>query len=277
MKNYNKYFEANKKIWNKRVDINFNSDFYSNEEFRKTKNSLNSIELNELGDVSGKHILHLQCHFGQDTLSLANLGAIITGVDFSEEAIQKATVLSKELDIQANFICSNIFDLKENLNEKFDIVFTSYGTIGWLPDINKWANIVSHFLKSDGEFIIAEFHPYVWMLDSKFEKIHYSYFHEDEPIEETIKGTYADQDADIEMVEYGWNHTLSDVITALINEELTVETFKEFSYSPYNCFPNMKEISKGKFEFERFPSMLPLVYLIKAKKMISDSHNLTLD
>lgn len=266
MKNYNKYFEANKKIWNKRVDINFNSDFYSNEEFRKTKNSLNSIELNELGDISGKRILHLQCHFGQDTLSLASLGAIVTGVDFSEEAIQKAKELSNELDIQANFICSNIFDLKENLNEKFDIVFTSYGAIGWLPDINKWANIVSHFLKPDGEFIIAEFHPYVWMLDSKFEKIYYSYFHKDEPIEETIKGTYADQDANIEMIEYGWNHSLSEVITALINNNLIIEVFKEFSYSPYNCFPNMGKISKGKFEFKKFPSVLPLVYSLKAKK-----------
>ncbi|MEE9431028.1 MAG: class I SAM-dependent methyltransferase [Melioribacteraceae bacterium] len=266
MRNYNKYFQANKKIWNKRVDINFNSDFYGNEEFEKTKNSLNSIELNELGDVSGKRILHLQCHFGQDTLSLANLGAKVTGVDFSDEAIMKAKELSKSTNIPAEFICSNIFDLKENLNEKFDIVFTSYGTIGWLPDINKWANIVSHFLKPNGEFIIAEFHPFVWMLDNNFEKIHYSYFHEDEPIEDIIKGTYADQDADIEMVEYGWNHSLSDVMTSLMKEGLSIEVFKEFPYSPYNCFPNMKETSKGKFEFKKFPSKLPLAYLIKAKK-----------
>lgn len=267
MKNLDKYFQANKKIWNKRVAINFNSEFYSDEEFRKSKNSLNSIELNELGNIEGKNILHLQCHFGQDTLSLANLGAKVTGVDFSEEAIKKAEELSKEINIPAEFICSNIYDLKDNLNEKFDMVFTSYGTIGWLPDIKNWAEIISHFLKPKGIFIIAEFHPFVWMLDNNFEKIHYPYFHKEEPIEETIKGTYADRDSDIEMVEYGWNHSLSDIMTSLMKEGLTIDVFKEFSYSPYNCFPNMQEVSKDKFEFEKFPSMLPLVYLIKAKKL----------
>ncbi len=91
-KKHNKYFEANKALWNKRVDVHFNSDFYDKDKFRKTKNSLNSIELEELGDISGKSILHLQCHFGQDTLSLANLGAEVTGVDFSEEAITRANL-----------------------------------------------------------------------------------------------------------------------------------------------------------------------------------------
>ena len=169
-KNYNKYFEANKALWNKRVDLHFNSEFYDKDKFKKSKNSLNSIELKELGDISGKTILHLQCHFGQDTLSLANLGAEVTGVDFSEEAIIKAKQLSNELNIKADFICSNIYDLKEKLNGKFDIVFTSYGTIGWLPDINKWAEIISHFLKPKGQFLIVEFHPFIWMLDDKFRK-----------------------------------------------------------------------------------------------------------
>jgi len=132
MKNFNKYFEENRKIWDKRVHINFNSEFYSDEKFIKSKNSLNSIELNELGNIDGKNILHLQCHFGQDTLSLANLGANVTGVDFSEEAIKKAEELSKELNIPAKFICSNIYDLEDHLTTKYDLVFTSYGTIGWL-------------------------------------------------------------------------------------------------------------------------------------------------
>ncbi|MCB9247837.1 MAG: class I SAM-dependent methyltransferase [Ignavibacteriales bacterium] len=268
MKNYEQYFDANKKLWNKRVDINFNSKFYANDEFKKTKISLNSIELNELGNISGKNILHLQCHFGQDTLSLANLGASVTGVDFSEEAITKAKQLSKDLNLQANFICSNIYDLKEKLDEKFDIIFTSYGTIGWLPDIKKWANIVSHFLKPEGEFIIAEFHPFIWMLDNNFEKIKYPYFHTDEPIEETISGTYADNNAKIEMVEYGWNHSISDVINSLINEGMEIKSFNEFCYSPYNCFPNMIEMEKGKFIFEKFKNILPIVYSIKAEKRL---------
>ncbi len=266
MKNYNEFFKANKLLWNKRVDINFKSEFYNNEEFKKTKNSLNSIELNELGDISGKSILHLQCHFGQDTLSLARLGAKVTGVDFSEEAIKKAEELSEELNLTAKFVCSNIYDLKDNLNEKFDIVFTSYGTIGWLPDISQWANIVSHFLKPNGKYLIVEFHPFIWTLDHNFEKIHYSYFHEDEPIAETLKGTYADRNSDIEMIEYGWNHSLSDVINSLIAEGLEILSFKEFPFSPYNCFTNMKEVAKNKYMFEKFPGKLPIVYSLKAKK-----------
>jgi SAM-dependent methyltransferase len=266
MINYNKYFETNKLLWNKRVDINFNSKFYDKKKFKETKNSLNSIELNELGDITGKSILHLQCHFGQDTLSLSKLEAKVTGVDFSEEAIKKAKELSKEMNLPAKFICSNIYDLKESLNEKFDIVFTSYGTIGWLPDINKWANIVSHFLRPNGKFLIVEFHPFIWTLDHNFEKIYYSYFHDDEPIAETLKGTYADREADIEMLEYGWNHSLSDVINSLIDEDLEILSFKEFPFSPYNCFPNMKKLTKDKYVFEKFPEMLPIVYSVKAEK-----------
>jgi ubiquinone/menaquinone biosynthesis C-methylase UbiE len=263
-KNYNKYFEANKALWNKRVDLHFNSEFYSKDKFRQTKNSLNSIELEELGDVSGKTILHLQCHFGQDTLSLANLGAEVTGVDFSEVAINKATELSSELNIKSDFICSNIYDLKEKLDKKFDIVFTSYGTIGWLPDIKKWAEIVSHFLKPSGKFLIVEFHPFIWMLDEKFENIKYSYFHTDEPIAETSEGTYTDKEADIKMIEYGWNHTISDVINSLISNGLEINSFKEFDYSPYNCFPNMIEKDKGKFVFEKYSGVLPMIYSLKA-------------
>jgi len=266
MTNYNKFFEANKKLWNKRVYININSDFYGNDKFINTKYSLNSIELNELGDVSGKRILHLQCHYGQDTLSLGNLGGEVTGVDFSEEAIKTAEELSKKIDVPAKFICSNIYDLKKKLNDKFDLVFTSYGTIGWLPDINKWANIVSHFLKPEGKFLIVEFHPFVWMLDSKFEKLHYSYFHTKEPIEEIVSGTYSDRTADIELVEYGWNHSLSDVVNSLIKEGLEIKSLKEFSYSPYNCFPNMVEIEKGKYVFKKFKEKLPLVYSLNAIK-----------
>ena len=263
-KNYSKYFEANKALWNKRVDHHFNSEFYDKEKFKDTKNSLNSIELEELGDISGKTILHLQCHFGQDTLSLAKLGAEVSGVDFSEEAIIKAKLLSKELNINANFICCNIYDLKEKLDKNFDIVFTSYGTIGWLPDIKKWAEIVSHFLKPNGEFLIVEFHPVIWMLVDKFENIKYSYFHTDEPIAETSEGTYTDKEANIKMIEYGWNHTISDVINSLISNGLEINSFKEFDYSPYNCFPNMIEKDKGKFVFEKFSGVLPMIYSFKA-------------
>lgn len=266
MINHKKYFDANKANWNKRVDIHFKSDFYDNDSFLISKNSLNKIELDELGEIKGKDVLHLQCHFGQDTISLANLGANVTGVDFSNEAIAKANELSKKTEISTNFICSNIYDLKDNLDKKFDVVFTSYGTIGWLPDINKWAEIVSHFLKPGGTFIIAEFHPYIWMFDDNFEHFKYSYFHEESPIEEIAEGTYTDGEKEINLVQYSWNHTISDVVNSLIKNGLEVNSLKEFDYSPYNCFPDMTELEKGKFVFKKYGNKLPLVYSINTIK-----------
>lgn len=266
MNKNNKYFEANKAIWNKRVAINYNSEFYSNDKFIKTKNSLNHIELVLLGDINGKEILHLQCHFGQDTLSLANLGANVIGVDFSDKAIEQAEKLKKEVHLDASFLCSNIYDLKEILNKKFDIIYTSYGTIGWLPDIIKWGEIISHFLLPNGKFLIVEFHPFIWMFDEEFEYIKYPYFHSTKPIEETTQGTYSDTSADIKMVEYGWNHTLSDVSASLIKNGLLINSINEYPYSPYNCFPKMLEIEKGKFVFSKFGNKLPLIYSISATK-----------
>ena len=151
------YFNINKSLWNGKTAIHVKSDFYDVESFKKGKSSLNFIELEALGDVKGKSILHLQCHFGLDTLSWARLGANVTGVDFSDKAIDYARSLNSELGLNAKFILSNVYDLKNNLDEKFDIVFTSYGTIGRLPDLNRWADVVSHFLKPGGTFFMVEF------------------------------------------------------------------------------------------------------------------------
>ncbi|MCK5906496.1 MAG: class I SAM-dependent methyltransferase, partial [Flavobacteriales bacterium] len=162
MENLNEAFEGNRESWNKRSEVHFVSEFYDNKSFLEGKISLTEIELSELGDVKGKSLLHLQCHFGQDTLSFARMGAKVTGVDLSDKGIEFANVLKEKSGIDAEFIVSNVYDLKENLKGEFDIVFTSFGVLGWLPDLDKWAEIVSHFLKSGGIFYIAEFHPIVW-------------------------------------------------------------------------------------------------------------------
>lgn len=145
MKKEQNYIEINKQSWNNRTDVHVKSDFYDLDGFMKGKSSLNSIELELLGDVSGKSILHLQCHFGQDSLSLSRLGAKVTGVDLSDKAIETAKDLAQKLNADAEFICCDLYDLPNYLHKTFDIVFTSYGTIGWLPDLDKWAKIVSQF------------------------------------------------------------------------------------------------------------------------------------
>jgi len=258
-----KFFEANKTLWDKKTHFHKTSEFYDVKSFKEGKSSLNQIELNELGDVKNKSLLHLQCHFGMDTLSFAKMVAITKVIDLSEDAIKYAEELSTELNIKSNFICSNVYDLKQNLDEKFDIIFTSYGTIGWLPDLNRWANIISHFLKPDGTFYMVDFHPIVWMFDNDFKYIQYPY-HNETVIEETLEGTYADKNADIKLKSFGWNHSISEILNALISNGLTIEHFNEFNYSPYNCFNNTVKSEDDYYRIKGLENKIPMLYSIKA-------------
>ena len=259
------YQQANKELWNERTSFHLTSDFYNQNNFIKTRQSLKSIELNLLGNIKRKSVLHLQCHFGQDTISLGEMGADATGVDFSENAIRAAKEIAEKLDVSARFICSDVYSLPSHLDEKFDIVFTSYGVIGWLPDLERWAACIAHFLKPGGKLVFAEFHPFVWMFDENFSRVTYNYF-KDEAILENEKGTYADADADIELKSVSWNHSISEVLTALISNGLTITHFQEYNYSPYKNFKNMEEIEKGKYIITKLGNKIPLIYALVAEK-----------
>lgn len=265
MNSESNYIEINRQSWNQRTDSHINSEFYGLEEFLKGKTSLNEIELDLLGDIQGKTILHLQCHFGMDSISLTRLGAEVTGVDLSDKAIERAKQIAKEAHSNAKFICSDIYDLPNHLDEKFDVVFTSYGTIGWLPDLHKWANIISTFLKPNGQFVFVEFHPVVWMFDYNFEKIGYRYFNSGAIIE-TENGTYADKEADITLSTVTWNHGLSEVLNNLINNGLEINSLDEYDFSPYNCFNKTTEFEPNKFRIEHLHDKIPMVYSIRATK-----------
>ncbi|MEN8186889.1 MAG: class I SAM-dependent methyltransferase [Bacteroidota bacterium] len=261
------YLKKNKQLWNQKVDHHIKSDFYDVDSFLKGKSSLNDIELELLGNISKKKILHLQCHFGQDSISLSKLGAKVTGVDFSDKAIENARSLAEKTNTDTEFICCDIYDLPNHLNEKFDIVYTSYGTIGWLPDLNKWAEIISKFLKPNGKFVFVEFHPVVWMFDYNFEKIQYRYFTSDAIIE-TETGTYTDKEADIEGESVTWNHGISEVVNGLISNRLEINSLNEYDYSPYNCFNKTVEISTNKFRIKHLENKIPMVYSIVATKKL---------
>jgi 2-polyprenyl-3-methyl-5-hydroxy-6-metoxy-1,4-benzoquinol methylase len=261
------YFTANKAAWNKRTGVHKDSAFYDLAAFKAGKTSLNKIELEGVGPVKGRSLLHLQCHFGMDTLSWAREGATVTGVDLSDAAIDLAKEINDELKLDANFICSNVYDLKENLQEQFDIVFTSYGTIGWLPDLDKWAGIVNHFLKPGGTFYIADFHPALWMMDENFTSIKYDYFNTGVIAEENT-GTYTDREAPIRSQEYSWNHPFSEILTSLIKQGLTITLFEEYPYSAYNCFNNLEQGGDGMWRIKGMEGKLPMMYAIKAVKKI---------
>ena len=259
------YINKNKETWNIKTDIHIASAFYDMDSFLKGKNTLNDIELDLLGDVSGKSILHLQCHFGQDSISLARLGAMVTGVDFSENAVRKANELAAQLNVNASFICCDVYSLPQFLDGSFDMVFTSYGTIGWLPDMDRWASVVSRYLKPGGKFLMAEFHPVVWMYDNDFERVIYKYA-VSSPIVETETGTYADKSAPVTTETITWNHGIGEVLNSLIYHGLEINQLQEYDYSPYNCFNKVEEFAPGKFRISVFGNNIPMVYSILATK-----------
>ena len=258
------YLKINKDLWNAKVPIHVGSEFYEQEEFMKGKSSLKEIELHLLGDVKGKDILHLQCHFGQDTLSLARMGANVTGIDLSDEAIKVATKINDELGLSAQFICADVYGAPDILNKKFDIVYTTYGVIGWLPDMEAWAQVVKHFLKPGGKLILVEFHPFVWTLDENFEHIKYYYFNR-EDITEIEEGTYADRYSSIKYESVSWNHSFSEVLQSLLDAGLQIKYFDEYDYSPYACFGRLIKIGEDKYQVEGLEGKIPMVYSVVAK------------
>lgn len=259
------YSKINRKWWNNVTQIHLNSKLYDVPGFKKGKSTLFSIEEEELGIVKGKTLLHLMCHFGVDTLSWTRLGAKATGVDISNEAIDLAKKLSKEVNIPAEFICSDIFDLPKVLDKKFDIIFMSYGVLCWVSDIEKFAKLITSFLKKDGTFYIVELHPFTNILSYDF-KLSYNYFDRG-PDEDDSQGTYADWNAKIKGSTYLWSYTIGDVINSLIEQGLKIEFVHEFPFTMYNQFPKlMKKNKKGQYVLKNKKIQIPLLFSLKAAK-----------
>ena len=261
------YLEKNKAAWNAKTAVHIGSEFYDMSAFLRGESTLKPAELGLLGDISGKRILHLQCHFGQDTLSLARMGAQVTGVDLSDVAILKARALADELNLPAAFVNCDVCSLREHLHEaaSFDHVFTSYGTIGWLPDLDKWAAVIQHFLKPGGSLVMVDFHPMVWMFDPQFKEIAYTYFNTG-PIVEQSTGTYADRSAAISYETVSWNHPISELLQSLLDAGLQLKRNHEWDYSPYACFQEVSEEVPGEFRIKHLAHKLPMIYGLTAVK-----------
>lgn len=258
------YLAINKKSWDARLEAHLSSEFYNVKGFLEGKSSLNQIELDLLGNITGKSILHLQCHFGQDSISLSRMGANVTGVDFSDSAITKAKEFAEKMNTDTRFLCCDIYELPLYLEEKFDIVFTSYGTISWLPDLEKWSHVIQHFLKPNGQFIFVEFHPAVWMYDNDLKEVTYHY-NNVEPIVEMEEGTYADTKANIHQTSICWNHGIGEVVNSLIQAGLEIKNLEEFCYAPYPFVSNSEKFDEGKYRITHFGNKFPLVYSIDAQ------------
>ncbi|WP_335973906.1 class I SAM-dependent methyltransferase [Gaetbulibacter jejuensis] len=266
MENLTKYFETNKATWNEKTKIHVESGMYDLETFKNGASSLMPYELKALGDVKGKSLLHLQCHFGQDTLSWSRLGANCVGVDISDEGIGFAQKLNEELELDADFVCCNVLETSKYVTDTFDIVFTSYGVIGWLPNLEPWGQMIADRLNKGGVFYMAEFHPIVWMFDYLEGKpiMKYGYM-QDEVIYEEYEGTYANTDSKMISKEYGWNHGLSEVINALTKAGLRIDYLNEYDESPYNVLPDLEQTKSAMYATK--DKLYPLIFEIKATKV----------
>jgi SAM-dependent methyltransferase len=267
----NEYAETNRRHWDEVVPIHVRSDMYDVIGFKAGKSRLKPVEREELGDVRGKSLLHLQCHFGVDTLSWAREGALVTGIDFSEPAIEAARALAAECDIDARFVLSDVYSLPEKLDEQFDIVFTSYGVLFWLPDIERWAQVAAHFVRPGGTLYLVELHPIAGIFDHDTPpnelKVCYPYFPKREPLRFDENGTYADRAATLEhRVTYSWPHPVSEVVTALIDAGLRIEFLHEFPFATEDLLPGMEEVAPDTFRLTKHDGSLPLLYSIKATK-----------
>ena len=234
---------ANLALWNHWTKVHEKSAFYDVEGFKAGATSLWPLELEELGPYirEGTTLLHLQCHFGLDTLSWARLGAEVVGLDLSDEAVALARRLAAETGLsgRAEFVCSDLYGASNHLGDReFDVVFVSWGAIEWLPDLERWAGIVARHLRPGGTFYLAEIHPFAYALDeaSGEQDVQVKYRllpAPDQPEVDPVDGSYADRDADTTgLVAYGWQHSFAEIFGALTGAGLRLEHLHEFPASP---------------------------------------------
>lgn len=264
---YDEFIDANRKNWNDRAKLHLRSSFYDVPGFLAGRSTLEEYQLREVGDVSGKRLLHLQCHIGLDTLSWARLGAEVTGVDISDEAIQAARSLAAELKLSARFIESNVFDLPDQLAETFDVVYATEGVLFWIPDMGRWASVAAHFVKPGGFLYLADGHPLANVLkdDEPAFDPSYSYFHSSDPSRGEYHGSYVAETAVFDHpVSYGWQHHLGEIVTSVIDSGLQLELLHEYPFAAFHRLPQMKSCEDGLW---RLPGdRLPFIFSLRAWK-----------
>lgn len=260
--------ELNRASWDERVAIHVASDFYDNPGFRAGRSSLRPFELDEVGPVEGRTLVHLQCHFGQDTLSWARLGATVAGLDFSPEAIAEARTLAADIGIDAEFEVSDVYDAVAALGgRRFDIVYTGLGALVWLPDIDRWAGVVADLLEPGGFLYLSEFHPiHETMADDSLTVVH-DYFTRPGGTRYEEAGTYTDGATDtVHNVSYEWTHPVSAVITALLARGLVLELFHEHDFTLWPRWPFLEHHDDGTYHVPPDGPRLPLMYSLRARK-----------
>ena len=229
--------QVNRAWWDERVPLHVESEFYDVDAFKAGRGTLRPFELEEVGDVQGRSLVHLQCHFGLDTLSWARRGARVTGLDFSEPAVEAARGIAVETGVHADFVAADVHDAGESLGgRRFDVVYTGLGAINWLPDIERWARTVAGLIAPGGFLYLSEFHPFSWVFADEDLSVEYDYF--DGRYTSDDPGTYADLQAQtVNNRTEEWPHALGAVVSALLDAGLDLEFLHEHDYTLYPRWP----------------------------------------
>ena len=256
--------------WNSRVGVHAKSRFYDVEGWLHNAPGPPPREVEALGDVTGKTLVHLQCHFGMDTLSWARAGATVTGLDFSPAAIDEATSLAIRagLSERASFVCANVYDASEALQRKrFDVVYVSLGSLCWLPDVAAWGEVVADLLAPRGRLYLHDVHPFTSCFDDDGEHVIYSYFEEpDSPNVSDYAFTYTDGEELSAIRTYEWNHSIGEMVAALLEHGLVLDSLTEHDWTLFRQFPWLEETVSGLFAVPEGRPRIPLSFTILAHR-----------
>ncbi|WP_396451342.1 class I SAM-dependent methyltransferase [Actinomadura sp.] len=262
------HIAVNKALWDERVPIHVASDFYDVAGFKAGGLALRDFELAEVGDVAGLQLVHLQCHFGLDTLSWARRGARVTGLDFSEKAIEAARALADETRLPSRFVAADVYDAPAVLGETYDVVYTGLGALCWLPDVGRWAEVVTSLLRPGGFLYLAEFHPFADTLDDEEGRtVTYDYFAEGPQIwDEPDAGSYADPQAPVQHTRsIEFTHGLGEVVTALATAGLRIDFLHEHDFTLWQRYSILERDGTAYRSPEGRPR-IPLMYSLHATK-----------
>jgi SAM-dependent methyltransferase len=260
--------DINRLKWDESVPLHVASPLYDVPAFRVGGETLESLELEELGHVRGLSLLHVQCHFGLDTLSWARHGARVTGVDYAPAAVATARELARETGTPARFVESNVYDLPKRLRGHFDIVYTAKGALCWLPDLERWARILGGFLRPGGRLYVLDDHPLSDLYGedrSKGLRLEASYFR-GRARREYYDGTYATSVRMRHRTSYSWIHPLGELVSAITGARLRVDYMHEFPYTYWKKFPSMVKRPGGGWQLPKKDVQLPLMFSLQATK-----------
>jgi SAM-dependent methyltransferase len=266
----NAVHEQNRRFWEEITPIHVAAGDYDVDGFLAGGLTLGREEREAVGDVAGKRLLHLQCHFGLDTLSWARLGASVVGVDFSESAIAAAADLTRRSGLagRARFVLSDVLALESTLEEDFDIVFTSIGALCWMSDIDRWGEVVSRYVSPSGFFYVLEDHPVGLMLDvgpGGGLAPMYGYFRGREPIATEGEPDYSQPDYVPRERQLSYIWAVSAVMGALERNAMWISEFKEFPYMRWKLGSEVRQDRAGNYRLPERMAELPLMYSLKAR------------